>query len=112
MKFTAFDIQNAYDYLKSTYPFNTWNLPDSETVQFKVIRSRMQMGNYDVDPHAIRASTNTISTFGELLETVAHEMVHFHCEKEDHENHPEHDEYFKSYALLVCEAWGFDPESF
>lgn len=112
MRLSAQDLVQAYEFLYCRPPFAKWELPSSEQVHFRVIRSRMQMGEYDVDPHTIMVSCRTCENWLQVLETVAHEMVHMACELKDYPNHPEHDKHFKRLAKQVCTAFGWETESF
>lgn len=112
MKLTTLDLVRAYEYLRMHPPFSSWALPSHESVKFKVIRSKMQMGEYDVDPNTIMVSSNTNNNWLDVLETTAHEMVHLACEMKDHYRHPEHDYHFKRLSRQVCKKFGWDIKTF
>jgi len=112
MRLTEDDLRGAYEYLLKCRPFSKWGLPLSHKVRFKVIHSRMDMGRYDTDPFVIMASCRVIHNYYELLETVAHEMVHFVCEIKDLPDHLDHDKNFLRLAKQVCTAFGWKPETF
>jgi hypothetical protein len=106
----------AYDYLCTTQPFSEWNLPDSEDVKFRVIKSPDVRGWYLLGQdgsHTIAISSRCIGRTQSLIETVAHEMVHLHQGdvKMDTPN-AQHNRAFWKLADIVCEAHGFDPKLF
>lgn len=112
MRLMQSDILRAYVFLKSHSPFNEYITIPSHEVKFVVTRSEMRMGEYDVDPHTIMVSSKSCANWNDVLETIAHEMVHMICELKDHANHHEHDYHFKRIAKRVCKHWGFDPKTF
>lgn len=112
MKLTALDLVCAYNYLNSHPPFTKWNLPSHDRIRFVVKRSLMQMGEYDVDPHTIIVSSKTNENLQQVLETVAHEMVHMACEIKDYYKHPDHDYHFQRLAKQVCRQFGWPIKDF
>lgn len=107
----------AYDYLVTTQPFANWNLPDSDDIKFRVIRSRKVFAQYIYDGgHTIEVSSGTVGHTKTLMETMAHELVHLHLritgmesrsKSEDVHNMP-----FRKLAAKVCATHGFDPKAF
>ncbi len=112
MKITSDDLSKIYDLLVVLPPFKSLNLPCSATVAFEVNRSRMMQGEYDGDPHTIKVSSFFCETWNDVIETVAHEMVHLVCERSGHHNHPDHDKQFRKLAREVCKQFGWKVESF
>lgn len=104
-------VQHLYDTLRVLPPFSKWKLPLSQGIIIKVIRSKEVMGDYEPDPHTLRVSSVMCQDMLQVLETVAHEMVHLSLDREglDHSNHDDH---FKARASEVCKAWGWKPETF
>lgn len=108
----------AYDYLASTSPFNRWNLPDSEDVKFRVIRSRKVFAQYvwEDGSHTIEVSSATIGHTLTLLETMAHELVHVHLRQTGMESRSgdanTHNMAFRKLAAQVCATHGFDLKAF
>lgn len=107
----------AYDYLVATQPFAGWNLPDSDDVKFRVVRSRKMFAQYVYDgSHTIEVSSATVGHTKTLMETMAHEILHMHLrltgmesrsKSEDVHNMP-----FRKLAAKVCQIHGFDPKAF
>lgn len=108
-------IARAYDYLNATEPFIRWNLPDSETLTFKVANAPDLRGwhTFDGERHVIHISRRTIVRTLSLMSTVAHEMIHV---QENHnigcKGRGEHSAAFNKWAEQVCREHGFDPALF
>jgi hypothetical protein len=80
----------AYDYLKSTPPFSSWNLPEAEDVEFKVSNRKGEFGRYQWDgkKHTIAMSAKSIGQTETLLRYLSHEIVHLHLEATGMESTP------------------------
>jgi predicted SprT family Zn-dependent metalloprotease len=106
-------LRAAYNYLNETPPFNKWNLPDGDDVEFRVVRDRGTFGWYlrENGKHIIGLSVSTVGHTDTLIRTMAHEMVHIHehcsgpCKKG-------HSRAFKRWSEQVCRVHGFDPKAF
>jgi hypothetical protein len=118
LRLTPRTLEAAYDYLRSTPPFDRWSMPPGGDVKFKVGRTRHKFGWYQWDGsrHTITASSGTIGYSGTLLSLIAHEMIHLHLEATGQENRTgdtsHHNAAFKRYAAQVCRLHGFDPKAF
>lgn len=112
MKPCEADLIAAYEYLASVEPCKSWNLPPSSAIDFEITRSQMLQGEYEPDPHTIRASSYCCKTQQDVLETVAHEMVHLHLEKAGGFNHANHCPKFKGAARKICKQFGWNLEEF
>ena len=107
----------AYDYLASTAPFNRWNLPDSDDITFRVVKSRKMFAQYVYDgTHTIEGSSGTVGHTATLLESMGHEMVHVHLRQtgmESRSHNPNvHNLPFRKLAARVCAVHGFDLKAF
>ncbi len=108
----------AYDYLRTTPPFNRWNLPDSEDVLFSVVKTPRDYGWYQWDGkrHTISASKASIGHTVTLMRLMAHEMIHLHLEETGMEsknrNNNTHNAAFRKIAATVCRVHGLDPKAF
>lgn len=107
----------SYDFLSVTPPFSTWNLPPSEDVGFKVVKSRSRFGYYrwDGTRHVIAISANAVGYIGTLMATMSHEMIHLHLEELNMDNRGgtnTHNGAFRQLAEEVCRFHGFDPKAF
>ena len=105
-------LEAAYAYLRATPPFKGWKLPEADAVEFAVTRHRDRMADhttycYTLD-HVIRASTYHIKTTNDLIEAVAHEMIHQHMTRNHTDTKCEHNAEFKRLAARVCKVHGWD----
>lgn len=108
-------LEAAYEYLRTTPPFNRWNLPDGEDVSFKVVRDPALRGWYDVrgGKHTIAISSRCIGHSVNLIATMAHEMIHLHQRDVKIETSgTQHNAAFNALADRVCRHHGFDPKLF
>lgn len=101
-----------YYALKCSDPFRELRLPDPHKVKFTVTRSRMAHGEYDTDPHQIMVSKVCNEDYDDVFQTVAHEMVHFACERKGSPDHANHCSEFNALAAKVCDAWGWNFKEF
>lgn len=109
LRLTPETLAAAYDYLRTTPPFDRWNLPESEEVTFRVTRSKDTCGHYwftAPNGHQIDISLRLNRTTAGMLSTMAHEMVHLFqansCMRLSH------DDAFHKLADQVCKLHGFD----
>jgi len=112
MRLTERQLRSIYVMLISSPPFNKWHLPDEYRIQFKVNKMTMSKGFFNVDPLIIVISMVTHTGLMDVVETMAHEMVHLYGERTGNGGHEDHNEKFKDDALEVCKVWGFDPSTF
>ena len=116
MQLTPAILEAAYAYLAETAPFNEWNLPDAEDVDFEVVRSRKRQGRCHNGEgsgrYKIEISERYCSHSNTLLLIMAHEMVHVHEFKNGLDHYWVHGKVFKALAKEVCDAHGFDPGQF
>lgn len=107
----------AYDYLASTEPFCRWNLPDSDDITFRVVKSRKMFAQYVYDgTHTIEVSSGTVGHTATLMTTMAHELTHLHLRltgMESKSSNPNvHNLPFRKLAAQVCRVHGFDLKAF
>lgn len=107
----------AYDYLCTTPPFVSWNLPDSDDVKFRVTRSRKVFARYVYDgDRTIEVSSASVGHSATLLEKMSHEMIHLHLEQTGMESKGgddnTHNMAFRKLAARVCNVHGFDVKAF
>lgn len=114
LAFTKDALRAAYNYFCETPPFNKWNLPDGDDVEFRVVRDRSLFGwhSFDGEKHIIAVSSSTVGHSMTLLRTMAHEMVHVHERRTGSCNSVGHSAAFKRWSEQVCTAHGFDPKGF
>lgn len=114
--FTPQNLEDAYTYLRGTAPFNKWNLPDADSLGFKITKQADRFGHYNDGmpqghwPHLAISVAHTKDT-ATLFPVVAHEMCHMRLGLLG-KNCADHGRLFKSLAKKVCEVHGFDAKSF
>lgn len=120
LRLTPHNLVAAYDYLKTTAPFNKWKLPHADGLEFRVTDHADRFGHMqDFPAHqnrcpVIAASAKMTTTTPVLLETIAHEMCHLKqyldrgFRKGDHGHGPT----FKRLAQAVCRSHGFNLSTF
>lgn len=114
---TTDTLAAAYDYLRTTPPFDKWSLPESDEVKFTVVRARTHFARYrwNGKQHTIEVSANAIGQTVTLIEKMAHEMIHLHLEDSDMESRGTqntHSLWFRKFAVAVCKVHGFDVKAF
>lgn len=105
-------LRAAYDYLNETPPFNRWNLPDGDDVEFRVIRSKTDAGWHKIENgrDIIAASSRVIGRSQSLMELMSHEMAHLHQRRIGTETPGStHNRAFWLLAKEICRVHGFDP---
>lgn len=116
VKLTPELLESTYDLLCHTAPFDSWNLPAGEDVDFVVLRTDAKRGDYCWSPkrkrHMIRISSRCHGTLANLVETMAHEMIHLHEKASGLATSAEHSAAFRKLADQVCKVHRFDPLAF
>lgn len=111
-------LEAAYEYLRTTPPFNKWRLPDTDSIEFHVIKPRADLlADYqwwavdgEIAHHRIRVSVKH-GKFKELIESMAHEMCHMR-QRLMNTTYATHGRVFKRLAAQVCRHHGFDEKMF
>lgn len=115
VKLTPELLEWAYELVNHTEPFNKWNLPDGHEITFTVTKSASTCGDYTRNAdgsHRIRISSRCIGTLPNLIEVMAHEMVHLHQARTGMETRGIHNAAFMKLATQVCRVHKFDPKGF
>ena len=109
-------LRAAYEYLRTTPPFNRWSLPEGGEVEFLVIKTRDRYADHclytETGKHVIRVSSGVIGYSASLIAAMAHEMVHAKQAVAKTETRAQHNAEFHRLAKLVCKYHGFDPKTF
>ena len=103
-------LAHIYDYLACQPPFSKWNLPPSEDIKFSISRKRDRFAHYQCigSDHHIVVSSHFVGRHETLVATVAHEMIHLHCELAGITTSNPHDATFHKYADRICKLHEFD----
>jgi hypothetical protein len=119
LRLTPQSIIAAYEYLRTTAPFNKWKLPHSDELAFEVIPHTDRYGHLHSFPmRSGRHQTIGISieskTTADLIETLAHEMIHLKqlMDQGYRKRGPTHGPSFKTLAKQVCRYHGFNLVTF
>lgn len=119
LRLTPEMLERCYDFLAHTQPFDEWNLPDAQDVDFRVVKTPELRGWYRNEgtikrpKHVIAVSSNVIGHSNSLLLVMTHEMIHLHQADVKMETAGvEHNAAFKKLLVQVCRRHGFDPKLF
>ncbi len=107
-------MAGAYDFLCVCRPFKGWKLPDSESVEFRVIRNLGYYGYFQFNKvPIIGVNDEGVGHTESLLKIVAHEMIHMHQYFSRLETKGEvHNDNFQKLADRVCRLHGWDSKMF
>lgn len=102
----------AYDYLMCLPPFSKLNMPPSEDIKFRVIKSKKIFARYFMEggTHHIDVSNKMVGSHMVLLSTLAHEAIHLHLAEIDACDL--HGPTFQALADKVCRIHQFDRLTF
>ncbi len=114
MKVTVHLIRQCYTHLRELPPFDRWSLPTAERVEFGILVGK-DHAIYERDgPHRICVNDLTHTTHQQVMETVAHEMVHLRQEllgrlplRKD-----PHNADFRRMARAICREFGWNVQTF
>ena len=116
---TTETIAAAYEYLRTTPPFNKWNLPECDDITFKVANDPHHIGWHRVDgrgskrKHLIAISSKCVGHTQSLMATVSHEAIHLYMASTGMDRGVgEHGAAFQKIAAKVCGIHGFDHKAF
>ena len=106
----------AYEYLRATSPFKSWKLPVADAVEFCVTRHRDRSGDHTTYcrslDHVVRVSAYHTKTTLDLMECVAHEMIHMRQTRCKTETKQEHNAAFMQTNRRVARVHGWPAETF
>lgn len=106
---THAQAEDLYDWLRLIPPFRAWKLPPGEQVEFSITGHRDRGGHFQA-PNKIVLSMNGLHTYMDVIEALAHEMIHYHLHligKCDN-----HGPNFKRVARRVCNSMGLNLRDF
>lgn len=108
-------IRNAYEYLRSTKPFKHWKLPHSDKIKIKTILPNDKLGEWSIKDkqHCISINDKLIGSTLNLMQTLAHEMIHLaqYILKQETPN-TEHNKDFYNKIKIIAKYHGFDSKWF
>jgi len=112
MKLTPAILKNLYSAIYCMKPFNRWNMPLPEQINFVPNADKDAMGTYIYEDgeefeHTITVSTEMCGHLSTVIRVLAHECIHMSRWANDRWS--SHDKEFKRRAKVVSEELGFDP---
>lgn len=117
-KLTNERLALAYDFLATCAPFDDWNLPSSDEMEFGRTRDRTCRGWHDITVRRgvlvkrIRINPHKVTTIDTLYQVMGHEMIHVHENATGMMTRAQHSETFMILADQVCRLYGWDVETF
>jgi hypothetical protein len=110
-------LRAIYVMLQHVPPFDRWNLPPVGNIKFEILRDET-LGEFSLDERdrfCVGINADTHTTLAQVVETMAHELVHIRQEQLgrlpfDHAK--QHNAEFRRMARHVCRALGFDVQRF
>lgn len=115
MRLSLETLERTYDFLRGEAPFSDWGLPPADEVEFHIHRHRdNRYGDHaEIDgKHIIRLSDRRHKNMTQVLQTMAHEMVHLHQRQTDRKCRPSagHGPKFMRLVTKVARRYGWDPK--
>lgn len=113
MKLTSAIIKNLYSAVYCMKPFDKWNMPLPEEINFIVDKDPATMGTYLYDDggkfeHIITISEARCGSIDTVLKVLFHECIHMSRHKTQRWSH--HDKEFRNRAHRIAKELGFvDP---
>jgi hypothetical protein len=111
-------LRLLYDFFSECPPFDKWNMPDSDLINFMITRSKDTAGfvrkssnpKYKYD---LAISTVCCGWFSRVAWVMCHEMLHVHqMEAKMESPHTTHNQAFMKLGKKICAVFGFDPHEF
>ena len=112
MKLTKRHLASMYNMLAIMPPFDRFKLASDARMEFVVNRASMSAGLYEPDPHTISISKINNKHYHDVLQTMAHEMVHLALERQGRPDHHNHCSEFNALGAEVCDLWGWNFKEF
>lgn len=117
LRLTPDALEGAYNFLKLVGPFSKWKLPDADDLEFRVTRHKDRFGHFDDRDGKFPFPNISISSVyvkgcHSLIETMAHELVHVSLFIAGDGGWENHGKSFQARARQVCDAMGFDLDTF
>ena len=111
MKLTPAILRNLYSAIYCMKPFDRWNMPLPEEVNFIVNTDKDVMGTYLYDTgedyeHTITVSSARCGHLDTVMRVLCHECIHMSRHKTHKWTH--HDKEFRSRAHRIASELGFD----
>ena len=114
MKLTPAIIRNLYSAIYCMKPFDRWDMPLPEEIEFTIDKDKEVMGTYLYDTggdyeHTITISSAKCGHYYTVITTLAHEMIHMSFYRQEGNKWAQHGKPFRTRCKLVANELGFDP---
>jgi thiamine monophosphate kinase len=112
MKLTPAIIRNLYSAIYCMKPFDRWDMPLPEEIDFIVDKDKEVMGTYLYDTgedyeHTITISSAKCGHLDTVIRVLCHECIHMSRHKTNRWTY--HDKEFRNRAFRISSELGFDP---
>ena len=106
-------IEAAYSLLRTLYPFDGYNLPEADEVEFRVVKDKRLLGWHHQRTNADRTNVISISYRGvghldSLMRVLGHELIHLAQAVNGTSTKSLHNAEFYRMAEEVCDSLGWD----
>lgn len=115
LKLTPERLASVYTMLLAWPPFNRWNLPKTDEVKFRVLRTKHWDADWWIEggKHHVRVSEGRASHLTTIVQAMAHEMIHVKQHGDGSETKGvEHNADFQRIAQNLCKQYGWDFKQF
>ena len=111
MKLTPAILKNLYSAIYCMKPFDRWDMPLPEEINFIVDKDKDVMGSYLYDTgedfeHTITISSARCGHLDTVIRVLCHECIHMSRHKTHKWTH--HDKEFRNRAFRISSELGFD----
>src|SRR5258708_23719946 len=103
-------LRATYDFLCELPPYNKFNLPAGEDVQFRLLTTRDRYADHyrRKGKNIIRVSTSNVTSIGVLVRAMAHEMVHVYLDNNKIAGRHHHGVAFRAIGRIGCKHLWID----
>jgi predicted SprT family Zn-dependent metalloprotease len=108
---TPKNLAILYDMACKLPPFNSFKMPKSSKVTFKVIRNPGIYGAFDEHEMIIEISRNSCGHFNTIFATLLHEMLHLALYVRGDDDFHLHDKKFQKLHAVYAEVYSLDPKA-
>ena len=102
---TPKNMRLAYEFLREVL-FSEINIPLSSKITFKAKRLKNYHGLYEYPENIVSINTAT-GSMTQLMQIMAHEMIHVALEQNADTDHDKHDQNFEALARIIEHEMGW-----
>ena len=108
---TPKNLAILYDMACKLPPFNSFKMPRSCKIRFKVIKNPGIYGAFDEHEMIIEISKESCGHFNTIYATLLHEMLHLALYIRGDEDFHLHEKKFQRYHAIYAEVYSLDPKA-